>query len=103
MIAGGVVTTQNKNTPSIVTTAGTVLAANTARIAWSIQNLDTSPLYVRLGPNASTTVFHVALKGASLTDDGTGGTFSQEDGAVYNGIITAASSTPRFVVAELAP
>lgn len=95
--------TQAVNTPSILTAAGTAIAANTARIAWSIQNLGTNPLFVLRGSVASTTVFHTVLKGGTGTDDGTGGVISEEAGTVYNGIITVAGTSPRFVVTEIAP
>ena len=73
--------------------------------SWSmlkrLQNLDTDPLFVLLGSGASTTVFHVVLKGGTGADDGLGGSWSQTSGAVYTGIITVAGTTPRFVVTEL--
>lgn len=79
------------------------LVANTARISWSIQNLFTSPLYVLMGSGASSSVFHVALNGGTAADDGKGGTFTQDAGVVYNGIVTVASTTTRYVVTEIAP
>lgn len=102
MIEGGIVTTQNSNTPSIAS-AATALAANTARIAWSIQNLGQNALFVLLGSGATTSVFHIVLVAGSSNDDGTGGIVSQESGAVYNGIITIAGTSPRYTVTELAP
>ena len=102
MIAGGVATTQNASTPSIMS-ASTALAANPARMGWFIQNLGTNPLFVLHGVGASTTVFTVLLKGATAQDDGTGGVASQEDGVVYNGIITVAGTSPRYTATEWAP
>lgn len=99
----GIASTQAANTPSILTSAGTALAANTKRISWSIQNLGTNPLFVLRGASASTTVFHTVLKGATAQDDGTGGFMAEEAGTVYNGIITVAGTSPRFVVFESAP
>ena len=95
--------TQNANTPSILTSAGTAIASNTARIGWMIQNLGTNPLFVLLGSGASTTVFHVILKGGTGADDGLGATTSQMSGAIYTGIITVAGTTPRFTILEIAP
>lgn len=89
------------NTPSILTSAGTALAANSQRGAWQIQNLGTNPLFVLLGSGASATVFHVVLKGGSVADDGLGASISQDTGAVYTGIITVAGTSPRFTVMEL--
>lgn len=88
------------NTPAILTSAGTALASNTERLGWSIQNLGTSPLFVLMGPGASTTVFHEVLKGGTGTDDGLGSTFGETSGTVYTGIITVAGTSPRFVVME---
>lgn len=89
------------NTPAIVTSAGTALAANPARAGWMIQNLDTDALFVLLGSGASSSVFHVVLKGGTGADDGLGGSISQFTGVIYTGIITVAGTTPRFVVTEL--
>lgn len=87
------------NTPAIVTSAGTALAANTSRIAWSIQNTGTNPLYVNLGGTASDTVFHYVLKAGTGEKDGTGGSIS-ESGTVFTGAITVAGTSPKFVVRE---
>lgn len=95
--------TQNSNTPSIITSAGTALAANKARIGWSIQNLGTNPLFVRLGDTASTTVFHFVLKAGTGQDDGNGGLLTNMDGTVFTGLISIAGTSPRCVVTELAP
>lgn len=88
------------NTPSIAS-AATALAANKARGAWMIQNLGTNALFVLLGTGASTSVFHLVLKAAAGNDDGSGGVFSQEDGVVWQGIVTIAGTSPRYCVTEL--
>jgi len=88
------------NTPEIAS-ATTALAANEARCSWSIQNLGQNPLFVRRGSGASTTVFHHVLKAATANDDGTGGSVSEEAGVVYDGIITIAGTSPRYVVTEM--
>jgi hypothetical protein len=54
-----------------------------------------------MGSGASTTVFHVVLKGGTGNDDGLGGSFSQFDGTVYTGIVTIAGTSPRYTVTEL--
>lgn len=102
MTVGAVVTTQNSNTPSIAS-AATAIAANTARIGWSIQNLGTNALFVLLGSGASTSVFHYVLKAATGNDDGSGGSITQTAGAIYNGIVTIAGTSPRYSVLEMAP
>lgn len=99
----GFKSTQNINTPSIVSSAGTALAANTARIAWSIQNVGTNPLFVLMGPSASSTVFHFVLKGGTGNSDGLGGSLTFNGPVVYNGIITVAGTSPLFTVSEIAP
>lgn len=88
------------NTPAIVTSAGTALAANPNRMYWEIVNLGTNPLFVLLGAGASTTVFHKPLKGCSVQDDGTGASTGSDTNQLYTGIITVAGTSPRFVVLE---
>lgn len=88
------------NTPAIIATA-TALEANQARAGWSIQNLGTNALFVRLASGASTTVFHYVLKAGAVNDDGTGGLITQMEGVVYAGIITTAGTAPRYTVTEL--
>ena len=94
--------TTNVNTPSIQSSA-TALAANTARIGWTIQNLGTNELFVLMGSGATTSVFHTVLKKGTGQDDGTGGSVGQETGVVYTGIITIAGTSPRYTVIEFAP
>jgi len=88
------------STPSIAS-AATALAENKARGAWMIQNLGTNALFVRMGSGASTTVFDVVLKAGTGNDDGSGGSFAQESGVVYVGIVTVAGTSPRYVCTEL--
>jgi hypothetical protein len=88
------------NTPEIAS-ATTALAANPVRGAWMIQNLGQNALFVRLGTGASTSVFHVVLKAGSANDDGTGGTFAQENGIIWTGIVSIAGTSPRYTVTEL--
>lgn len=93
--------TKQINTPAIVTSAGTALAANPDRNSWSIQNVGQNPLFIRLGDTASSTVFHYVLKGGTADSDGTGGSYSEDgSGAVYTGLISVAGTTPKFVVRE---
>ncbi len=98
-----VTSSQNINTPTILTSAGTALAANPARIAWGIQNTGTNPLFVLMGSGASATVFHRVLKGGTGAEDGLGGSLDYTNGSIYNGIITVGGTSPRFVVFEIAP
>lgn len=88
------------NTPSIASDA-TALAANSQRGAWMIQNLGQNALFVRLGTGASSTVFHIVLKAGTANDDGTGGTFAQEAGVIWTGIVSCAGTSPRYTVTEL--
>ena len=91
---------QAANTPSIQTGA-TALESNTARAGWSIQNVGTNPLFVKLGSGASTTVFHHILKGGTGDSDGLGASLFQDAGVIYTGIITIAGTSPKYVVTEL--
>ena len=91
------------NTPAILTAGGTALAANPARGGWMIQNLGTNPLFLLLGTGASTSVFHVILRGGTGADDGQGASYAQFSGVVYTGIVTVAGTSPRFVVTEVFP
>lgn len=95
-------TSNGINTPSVAS-AATAIAANTARIAWSIQNLGTNALFVRLASGASSSVFHFVLKPGAANDDGQGGIVGQAEGVVYTGIITIAGTSPRYTVMEIAP
>lgn len=96
------VRTINSNVPTIAS-ATTALAANPARVGFSIQNLGTNPLFVLLGSGASSTVFHTVLKVSGAQDDGTGGLFSMAENTVYTGIVTIAGTSPRYTVLEMAP
>ena len=90
------------NTPSIASAATAIEAKDVGnRRGWSIQNLGTNTLFVRLAPAASTTVFHFVLKGGTGNDDGLGGSIEQSVGAVYQGIITVAGTSPRYTVLEM--
>lgn len=89
------------NTPSIVTSAGDVLTKNNDRRAFSIQNVGTNPIFVRLGTGASSTIFHAVLKGGTADSDGTGGSFAMTNGLVYSGIVSVSGTTPKFVVMEI--
>jgi hypothetical protein len=94
-----IVQKSSANTPSIAS-ATLAIASNAARSAWSIQNLGTNTLYVLLGSNGSTTVFHFALKGGSVNDDGTGGSINQTSGVVYTGNVSVYGTSPRYTVME---
>ena len=85
----------------VIGTAATALAANTSRKGWMIQNVGQNPLFVLLATGASTSVFHVVLKGGTGDSDGLGGSFSNLEGVVYTGIVTVAGTSPKYVVLEL--
>lgn len=91
--------TTSINTPTIASST-TALASNQYRVGWFIQNLGTNPLYVLMGGTASTSVFHIVLKGGTSNDDGTGGSVGQEQGVIYTGLITIAGTSPRYTVTE---
>lgn len=86
-------TSKVANRTGIITSAGTLLAANENRSGLIIQNLSSAnALYVCFGTGASTTVFDVILKAGIAQDDGNGGTFSF-DVLSYTGIITIAGTS----------
>lgn len=95
-------TTQAANTPSVLTSA-TALAVNPARIGWQIQNQGTNALFVLLGSGATTSVYHFVLKASTGAADGSGASFAQMAGAVYNGIVTIAGTNPSYTILEIAP
>lgn len=107
MASASTYSTQAANTPSlIVGTSGTVtiLAANNARIGFSIQNVGTTTAYVLFGAGASATVYHYALKGGSANNDGLGGSITFTSGTIYDGIITFFGASTAIVTAlEIAP
>ena len=67
------------NTPAqtaVSDTEGLILAANLARKEVIIQNTGTTTLKLSFGTTAPTqTVYHIALKGCSAANDGSGGVF----------------------------
>lgn len=90
------------NTPAIIATATALAAVDPGnRRGWKIQNLGTNPLFILEGDGASITVFHHVLKGGTGNDDGLGGSVSETQGAVYQGIITIAGTSPRYTVLEM--
>lgn len=95
-----VATTKTTNSSGILTSAGTALAANPARMSYHIQNLGTNPLFVREGSGASTTNFDYILAGGSGADDGSGGSYDSPAGQTYTGIITFAGTAPRCVASD---
>lgn len=97
----GLTQAKTANVPAIVTDAGTVLAANTNRKGLIIQNVGTNALFIRFGGTASSTVFHVVLKGGTGDSDGNGGSFSMIDGLIYQGLVSVAGTSPKLVVTEL--
>lgn len=62
--------TLTAGTPSIATANGTVIAANPARKAFIIQNLDDAAVYVRLAAGASSTEFDFVLPACVVANDG---------------------------------
>lgn len=87
------------NVPSIGTGSTVVLETNSARKSFSILNLGTNILYVRLSDiAASSTVFHAILEGGVSQDDGSGGFYGND---VYVGPVSVSGSAPRYVVTEL--
>lgn len=100
---GDTFSTQAVNSTHLVLTGTTALAANPARIAWSIQNQGTNVLFVSLDGLATTTHYDYTLKACTVAADGTGGTVAMESGTVYNGVITVAGTSPSYTVVDMSP
>jgi len=66
-----------------------------------IQNVGTNVLYVKLGDGATNSDYSFVLKGGSGAADGIGGSFVMDSGAVWQGIVTVAGTTPSYVATEL--
>lgn len=94
-------TSKTNNTAAISspTTGDTVVASNTSRRAFIIQNLGTNALYVRFLAGATTSLFNVVLKAGSVNDDGTGGSISSTN-PCYTGDISVAGTSPRLAITE---
>lgn len=96
------------NTPSIIAGDGStgvvILAENTARIGFSVQNVGTTTAYVRIGGSASATVYHYAIKGGTADNDGLGGSLTFTGPTVPSGVITMfGASTAKVTCLEIAP
>lgn len=83
----------------IVTSTGTILSANDNRSGVIIQNLNTSPLFIKFGTSASSTDFDFILKAGADLDDGTGGVFSY-DVLSYTGIISVYGTSVRCTATD---
>lgn len=93
-------TSQIASRSGVITSAGTLLAANTSRTGLIIQNLNgTDVLYVKFGSGAASNSFDLILKAGNAADDGNGGVFSY-DVLAYTGIITVAGTTVRCTATE---
>lgn len=98
------------NTPSLIagngSTAVTILAANTARRGFSVQNVGTTTAYVLIGNAASSSVYHYAIKGGTGNNDGFGGSLSLPlpGCPCPTGIVTMyGASTAILTALEIAP
>jgi len=82
--------------PTPSSTIGTILTANPFRKALFCRNLsDENELYIKMGPNASDTSYHVVLKHA---DDGLGEMFFDEQ--VYMGLVSVYGVGANYIMWE---
>lgn len=88
------------NHSGIIATA-TALAANPSRCAIKLSNLGTNTLYVKFGTGATTSDFDFPLSPGTVNDDGKGASYESPELYIYNGIITVAGTSPRYVVMEV--
>lgn len=107
MVNGAIQSSEAINTPAIITgnsSSQQVLASNTARIGFSIQNVGTTPAFICVGAAASGTVFHQILKGGTGASDGLGASWSLTSGAIPTGVINFyGDSSCKVVAMEIAP
>ena len=80
-------------TPGPLTTAADVTLKRDEILF--IQNLSTTPLFVKLGPGATNASFHHVLAGGAVADDGAGGNM-EIDGRTFTGAVSFASTTVRY-------
>lgn len=85
------------NSPSILTSNGNVLIANSNRKSFTIFNCGTNPLNFLLGIGCSSTIFHAILAAGTNANDGTGGYVSDNN---YLGPVSVFGASPSFVVTE---
>lgn len=85
------------STRSGISSAAQACGFDGSRRTVILQNLGTNTLYVKFGTNATTSDFDIILKGGAAQDDGNGGIYS-EDSLSYQGIISVAGTTPRYIL-----
>lgn len=95
-----VLRTQKTNCTAILTSVGTALAQNSARLSYIINNLGQNALFIKEGEGASATDFVKILPGGGSNDDGSGGSYESSETTCYTGIITVAGTSPRFNAVE---
>lgn len=74
---------------------GTILAANSSRKEFFVQNLDTGVLYVKYGLAASVSSFNFVLAANSATNAGDGG--SLNDQGYFGNVSVSGLVTPRYI------
>ena len=81
-----------------LTATGTVLAANAARKNLFIQNVGTTPLYVALGSDASSTNFAIVLGAGTVRTDGMGAAY---ESSIWTGLVSVSGTHPLYTVWEM--
>jgi hypothetical protein len=84
----------------VTSTSASILAANLSRKVCRIENTNTVTVFLGFGQTPTATAYHVALKGCTGANDGTGGVY---ESTVWKGAINAivASTSGDVVVTEL--
>lgn len=84
-----------------VSTATNAVAANKNRAGGYMQNQGTNALFVLYGNGASSSNYHVILKGGTAVSDGNGGILDFTlGGPLYTGQITVAGTVPTYTLCE---
>jgi hypothetical protein len=95
-----IIRTKKTKSSGIITAGTTALAANPGRCSYIIQNLGTSPLFVKEGAGASATVFDYILAAATGNDNGTGASYETPSDQVFTGLISIYSAGLRCTASE---
>lgn len=95
---GAYATTSSNSTISGVN--GTVFQTDTNRLMWSVTNVGTTVLYVKMGTSGDNTSFNFILKGGTVTGDGLGGLVTDDD-AKYRGPVSVSGTAPYYMAWSL--
>lgn len=88
------------NGNAIGTGNGSIISGNSNRLAFSVQNLTTGVLFLKLGAGASATSFSQLLKADSAVLAGNGGVYIDDFG-IWTGVVSVSGDSPSYVYWEM--